>query len=60
MAYGDLTYFGASRAANCLFPEIGAPIQECVFDVRAHTLTTSSQSTRVSLQNCSEMYKRWF
>lgn len=36
MAYGDLTYFRASRAANHLFPEIGAPIQKCVFDTWTH------------------------
>ena len=42
MAYGDLTYFGASRAAKCLFPEIGAPIQNCVFRICGLTLTTSS------------------
>lgn len=43
MAYGELTYFGASRAAKCLFPEIGALIQKCVFDICGHTLTNSSQ-----------------
>lgn len=48
MAYGDLTYFGASRAANCLFPEIGDPIRKCVFDICGHTLTTASQWTQVA------------
>lgn len=57
MAYGDLTYFGASRAANGLFSEIGAPIQKCVFDICGHTLISSLQPTQKSLQNYSKCIK---
>lgn len=43
MAYGDLTHFRASRAANCLLPEIGAPLQECVFDTWGHSKNLHSK-----------------